>query len=93
MILKYSLVSHTVPSFLSSFIIPLKQHKFWLEISVFSELLCPFTRAAGVTYRITAAIRSAEFFQTGRFVVLFAHIFTYFVFYLEKCFYLGINLS
>jgi len=50
MILKYFLVSHTVSSFLSSFTIPVKQHKFWLEITAFSELLCSFTGAAGVTY-------------------------------------------
>jgi hypothetical protein len=64
MILKYSLVSHTVASFPSSFTIPFKQHKSWLEITVFSVLLCSFTSAAGVTY-ITAAIQNAEFFQTG----------------------------
>jgi hypothetical protein len=92
MTLKYSLVSHIVQSFLSSFTIPLKQHTFWLEITVFSTLLCSFTRAAGVSY-ITAAIRSVEFFQTGHFVVLFACNFACFVFYLKKGFYLGINLS
>jgi len=92
MTLKYSLASHTVPSFLSSFTIPLKRHKLWLDVTVFSELLCSFTRAAGVTY-ITVAIRSDEFFQTGHFVVLFACNFPCFVFYLKKGFYLGINLS
>lgn len=82
MILKHSLVSYTVASFLSSFTIPLKQHKFWLEITAFSELLCSFTRAAGVTY-ITASIRSAEFFQTGHFVVLFVCVFACFVLFKE----------
>jgi hypothetical protein len=88
MILKYTLVSHTVASFLSSFTVPVKQHKFRLEITAFSELLCSFTRAAGVTY-ITAAIRGAEFFQPGHFVVLFARFFACFVFYLKKCFSLA----
>lgn len=85
MILKYSAVSQTVASFPSSFTIPLKQHKSWLEITVFSELLCSSTSAAGVTY-ITAAIHCAECFQTGHFVVLFACIFACFVFYLKKRF-------
>jgi len=94
--LKYFLVSHIVPSFLYSFTIPLKQHKCWLEITAFSKLFCSFTQAAGVTY-ITAAIRSAEFFQTGHFVVLFASMFVCFVFYLKKAFftwaYICLNLS
>ena len=70
MILKYSPVSHTVPTFLSSFTLPLKQHKFWLEITVFFELLCSFISAAGVNY-ITAEINNTGFFQTSQFVVLF----------------------